>query len=325
MGDIFRTADKVIMWLGEETKFMTQAFEELPMVAKAQRKLLQEVGELAVDGESSEGDEDHRMLLQRMSTNEYIVGAFEDLMGRKYWTRAWILPEIIIAGSRGIVMCGDQSCDWSTLRFGMPRYEFCGFGRTPAVFDSSLADEYEKEGELPFVDVVDVLHTLDATDIRDKVFAALGVASSATELVERPVADYTMSVQQVYVYATRYIIDSHGLWWAWKLGIRHSTKEVSGLPSWVPDFNQRPSNEGKELFGCSSVLCHWNIAESPVTTDISLQISGCILDRVVFKLKLAKDLDISTIVLLIVEALEKRGQSIYDVYQLGMGLISIIR
>ncbi|RBR16525.1 uncharacterized protein FIESC28_06934 [Fusarium coffeatum] len=319
MGEIFRTADKVIMWLGEETKFMAQAFEELPMIAKAQRKLLQEAGELAVDGESSEGDEDHGIMLQRMSTNEYIVGAFEDLMGLTYWTRAWILPEIIIAGSKGIVMCGDQSCDWSTLRLGMPRYEFCGFGQTPAIFDSSLADEYEKEGELRFVDVVDVLHTLDATDIRDKVFASLGVASSANELVERPIADYTMSVQQVFVYATRYIIDSHSLWSAWTLGIRHSTKQVCGLPSWVPDFNQRPSCEGEELFGHSCVLCRLDIVEAPITTDTSLHIGGCILDRVVFKLKLTKDLEISTILLLVVEALGKGNQSIYDLYTVGDG------
>ncbi|KAJ4017755.1 hypothetical protein NW752_001663 [Fusarium irregulare] len=319
MGDIFRTADKVIMWLGEETKFMAQAFEELPMVAKAQRKLLQEARELAVHGESSEGDEDHRIMLQRMSTNEYIVGAFEDLMGRTYWTRAWILPEIIIAGSRGIVMCGDQSCDWSTLRFGMPRYKFCGFGRTPAVFDSSLADEYEKEGELPFVDVVDVLHTLDATDIRDKVFAALGVASSATELVERPVADYTMSVQQVFVYAARYIIDSHSLWSAWTLGVRHSTKQVCDLPSWVPDFNQRPLYEEVQLFGHSCVLCRLGIVEAPITTDTSLHIAGSIIDRVVFKLKLTKDLEISTILFLVAEALGKGDQSIYDLYPVGDG------
>ncbi|KAH7185045.1 uncharacterized protein B0J16DRAFT_340819 [Fusarium flagelliforme] len=216
-------------------------------------------------------------------------------------------------------MCGNQSCDWSTLRFGMPRHRFCGFGLTPAVFDSSLADKYATKGEIPFADVVDVLQPLDATDIRDKVFASLGVASSAKELVERPVADYTMSVQQVFVYATRYIIDSDGLWSAWRLGIRHSTKQVSGLPSWVPDFNQRPLREGRELFGLSSVLCHLGIAEAPVTTDISLQIGGCILDRVVFKLKLTKDLDISTILLLVVEALGKGNQSIYDLYPVGDG------
>jgi hypothetical protein len=130
-----------------------------------------------------------------MSNNKYITDTFENLMGRSYWTGAWILPEIIITGSRDIAMCGDQSCDWTILKFGMPLYRFCGFVTTPLVFNSSLADEFAIKAKLPFADVVYLLHTLDVTDLRDKVFAALGLSSSDKKLVERPVANYTMSVQ----------------------------------------------------------------------------------------------------------------------------------
>lgn len=319
MADIFRAADKVIMWLGEETDFMSAAFEALPLVAKAQRRLLQEAGELNDNGEPWEGDEDPRTLLQRMSNNTYIRDTFENLMDRTYWTRAWILPEIIIAGSRGVVMCGDQSCDWTTLKFGMPLYRFCGFGTAPLVFNSSLADEFETKGKLTFANAVYLLHALDATDLRDKVFAALGLSSSDKKLVERPVANYTMSVQQVYVHAARYIIDSDGLSWAWGLGMQHSTKQVSGLPSWVPDFKRRPADAEVAPFEYRLVSCQLDIVEAPVTTDTSLQIGGCIVDRVVFKLKLTKDLEISTILSLAAEALGNRQQSIYDLYPVGDG------
>jgi len=319
MADIFRAADKVMMWLGEETDFMSAAFEALPLVAKAQRRLLQEAGELSDNGEPWEGDEDPSTLLQRMSNNKYITDTFENLMDRTYWTRAWILPEIIIAGSRGIVMCGDQSCDWTTLKFGMPLYRFCGFGKAPLVFNSSLADEFETKGKLPFANVVYLLHTLDATDLRDKVFAALGLSSSDKKLVERPVANYTMSVQQVFVHAARYIIDLNGLFWAWRLGMQHSTKQVSGLPSWVPDFKQRPADAEAAPFGYHLVPCELDIVEAPITTGTSLQIGGCIVDRVVFKLKLTKDLDISTILSLAAEALGSRQQSIHDLYPIGDG------
>jgi ankyrin repeat protein len=326
MGDIYRAADKVIMWLGEETETIHETFDLLPTVARAQRILLQAAGKLTAEEGSRDGGEDPQKLLDNMFKDRHIMRDFEDLMERTYWTRAWILPEIVIAGSRGVAMCGNQSCDWTTFKAGMPLYEFCKFGQLPMVFESVLVGDFAAGAEVRFEDVVFVLQTLDATDPRDKVFASLGIASEGRvpigrePLVERPVADYTMSVQQVFTHAARYIIDIAGIFWVWRLGIQRSTKRIDNLPSWVPDFNRRPPNTEIDPFGDSRQFYLLDIPEDPITTETSLQIGGCIVDKIAFKLTLTRDLEISTILALVVDSLAKRNRSIYSKYPAEEGL-----
>ncbi|KAM0497400.1 hypothetical protein ACHAP8_006892 [Fusarium lateritium] len=324
MGEIYLAADRVIMWFGEETEAIETAFDLLPRVARAQRTLLQEAGNLPVEEGLAEEVEDPETLLNGMFKEENVMEAFDDLMQRTYWTRAWILPEIVIGGTRGIAMCGNQSCDWATLKYGMPIYKFCRFGQPPIIFNSGLVGELGLEAEMLFEDVVFILHTLEATDPRDKIFASLGLVSQGRisigkKLVERPVADYTMSVQQVFVHAARYMIDVGGIFWAWRLGIQRSTKEIDNLPSWVPDFKRRPAIAEINPFRDVKPSCKLDIKEDPITTETSLRISGCIVDKIVFKLTLRRDLEISTILLLAVDALAKTGRSIYGTYPVGEG------
>ncbi|RGP76883.1 ankyrin repeat [Fusarium longipes] len=329
MANIYRAAKRVIMWLGEETEFTHTAFDILPSVATAQDMLLKGTRELSAverpqEEEEPEQEQDPQKLLSGISKDRNMKDAFEDLMERKYWTRAWILPEIVIAGPKGIVMCGNQSCEWPTMKLGMPRYRLCGFGILPSVFESTLVGDPAPGTEVRFTDVLRVLHTLDASDPRDKIFASLGLVSKELawkdkKLMERPVADYKMTVQQVFVHATRYIIDSHGIFWAWELGIQKSSKKVENLPSWVPDFEERPAHPELSPFDRNTLSCRLHIEENPITTETSLQISGCVVDKVVFKLALTKDLEIPTIFSLVVKALAKNNRSIYDTYPIGEG------
>ncbi|PTD07843.1 Ankyrin-3 [Fusarium culmorum] len=324
MGNIYRAAQRVVMWLGEETETIRAAFEMLPTVAKAQCMLLQAVGEFPGGEMTTEGVEDPKKMLESMFKEQSAMDAFWDLMQRTYWTRAWILPEIVIAGSRGIVMCGNQSCEWTTLQLGMPIYEYCNFGQPPMIFNSGLVGDMGPEAEMLFEDVVFVLHTLQATDPRDKIFASLGLVSQGRrtigkKLVEAPIADYTMSVQQVFIHAARYLIDLGGAFWAWRLGIQRSTKKVDNLPSWVPDFNRRLAFAEINPFREIKTSYRLDIKEDPVTTETTLWIGGCIVDKVVFKLTLTKDLEISAILSLAADVLAKTNRSIYGKYPIGEG------
>ncbi|PCD34539.1 hypothetical protein FGRA07_08857 [Fusarium graminearum] len=324
MGDIYRAAQRVVMWLGEETEPIKAAFEMLPTVAKAQSMLLQAAGELPGGEVTTEGVEDPQKMLDSMFKEQSAMDAFWELMQRTYWTRAWILPEIVIAGSRGLVMCGRQFCEWTTLQLGMPIYEYCNFGQPPMIFNSGLVGDMGPEAEMLFEDVVFVLHTLQATDPRDKIFASLGLVSQGRQtigkkLVEAPVADYTMSVQQVFIHAARYLIDLGGAFWAWRLGIQRSTKKVDNLPSWVPDFNRRLAFAEINPFREIKTSYRLDIKEDPVTTETTLWIGGCIVDKIVFKLTLTKDLEISSILSLAVDVLAKTDRSIYGKYPIGEG------
>ncbi|GKU13357.1 unnamed protein product [Fusarium langsethiae] len=90
MGEIYRAASSVIMWLGEEIGAIQTASDLLPRVARAQRTLLQEAGDLLVEEGPAEGGEDPKTLLERMFEEQNATEAFEHLMQR---TNIWP-PEI---------------------------------------------------------------------------------------------------------------------------------------------------------------------------------------------------------------------------------------
>ncbi|KAF4446834.1 putative ankyrin repeat domain protein [Fusarium austroafricanum] len=301
MAGIFGAAEKVLMWHGEETESTRAAFEVIPTMARARRMMLQADGELPLDEPPIEKDNDPLRLIEGVLQDKMVLEGFKDLSNREYYNRAWIFQEIVLGGSRGVAICGSQSCPSQVMLFAM-------------VFDEWLS----KHGTVPLGEVAAFLKQLDATDPRDKIFACLGLASTETKLVERPVADYTMTVEQVYVHAARYIIDTDDSpHLVWTLGVRHSTKKFPGLPSWVPDYREREGELEQTPFRDHGLNFELNTTETPVTTESSLRISGCIVDKIAFKLTIKKDLCLSKIILSAVQAIEKQGRSIYDIYPIG--------
>ncbi|KPA39620.1 hypothetical protein FLAG1_07518 [Fusarium langsethiae] len=242
MGEIYRAASSVIMWLGEEIGAIQTASDLLPRVARAQRTLLQEAGDLLVEEGPAEGGEDPKTLLERMFEEQNATEAFEHLMQR---TNIW----------------------------------------PPEIFNSHIVADSGPQAEILFEDVVFILHTLE----------------------------------QVFVHAVRYMIEVCGIAWVWRLGIQRKTKKSDNLPSWVPDLNERsaftevsPFRDGKSSFKL-------DIKEDSMTTETPLRISGCIVDKIVFKLTLTRDLEILTILSLVVDALANNNRGIYDTYPIGEG------
>lgn len=329
MGDIFCAADKVLMWLGEETETTQEAFEAIPAMAEAHRMILKKEGMLS---SRSKIEGDPIELIEDLLLVEEIFEGFMDLVTRPYWTRAWIFPEIIIGSSKGIAMCGSQSCSQvmmlnalrafetypSTPKFPvsyMMSHEF----KTSEEHESSDEDQVSEDDEdsddqRTLGKLVMTLHQLNATDPRDKVFAALGLASTRKKLVNRPVADYTMTVAEVYVNATRYILDIDGITYAWQLGIRRSTKTTPDLPSWVPDFRSRTEGIQENPFKDSFLTSRLNIMENPITTETSLHIGGCIVDKVILKWTITKDMDLGEFLSSVVHALARHNYCIFDKY-----------
>ncbi|KAJ3546964.1 hypothetical protein NM208_g1736 [Fusarium decemcellulare] len=320
MTDIYRAATTVLMWLGEETESIRTAFEVLPMMAKARKMFLHASGDLPLDSPSVGEDDDPHELVKRLLQDEGIVEAFSNLLRRTYWSRAWIFQEIVLASSRGVAICGSQHCQWMVLKQALlASMEHPSTPFSSSIFRINLVQEkFLRGAKISLGDAAWTLFSLDATDPRDKIFASLGLASANdNSSVQWPVADYTMTTREVYVHATRYIIDVNGIAEAWRLGIQHSTKAVTHLPSWVPDFNLRDDGMRLNPFPDSKLLFELDVMMRPFTTESSLQIGGCIVDKVVFKLTMTKKHDAYSILLPAAHALARQGRSIYDIYPVG--------
>ncbi|KAF4948157.1 hypothetical protein FGADI_9852 [Fusarium gaditjirri] len=318
MAGIFTAAEKVLMWHGEETESTRAAFEVIPTLLRARRMMLQEDGELPVDEFPVHKDDDPLELIKGVLQDEMVLEGWKDLGNRSYWNRVWIFQEVVIGGSRGVAICGSQSCPSSLMIFAMIAGHLYPFTADFSFITSHFDEWFRKYGTVPLSEVAVFVRNLGTTDPRDKIFACLGLASTEAKLIERPVADYTMTVQQVYVHAARYIIDTDdGTHMVWTLGSRHSTKKYPSLPSWVPDFEEREDELEQTPFGDHGLNFELGTIETPFTTETSLRISGSIVDKIAFRLTIKKDLCLSRIILSAAQAVEKQGRRMYDTYPAG--------
>jgi hypothetical protein len=120
MGDIYKNADRVISWLGDEED---QSGQTLEFICAVRNSL---ISNLTPAPDSLE-------FIQKMNT----VAALRitELLLRPYWSRIWIVQEIAMGGDRSIAICGAR-------RFPMFDILKCGkmlnSGMTQAIFNLRL-------------------------------------------------------------------------------------------------------------------------------------------------------------------------------------------
>lgn len=109
-----------------------------------------------------------------------------------------------------------------------------------AVAAGSSFDQDQKT-QLPFTLLLQKHRFSKSTDPRDKVYAFLGLASSAmAPFRANPTAitpDYSRSVQQVYVATAKALLTNFRNLSVLSHVEDHSIRRITGLPSWVPDYS----------------------------------------------------------------------------------------
>ena len=327
MTDIYRKAKAVLMWVGEEKEeggdddSMASAFTHIPVLAQVYAMLRKDPGGSSFEQFSLEERADAQELARGVMADEDAIAGLHRLFWVKYFTRAWIFQEIILANSRGIVMCGSHECPWETFKAGLLGYRACSAANNPTFYEIVRIDDlFAQDGEVDLFQTSSSMSVFEASDARDKIFATLRLASVVeTPSIKRPVADYSLTVQQVYVDAARYFIDRYQSVHIWTQGSRHSTKEIPNLPTWVPNFTKRWGDleHDQDAFALLTPEFSQLIAGRPTTTPVALHIDGCILDRVAFKVAITKGTDVYDIVIPTVQALARFGRSIYDPFPDG--------
>ncbi|KAI1735500.1 heterokaryon incompatibility protein-domain-containing protein, partial [Xylaria scruposa] len=251
MRDIYRTASKVIIWLGARCSSSDRAL-----------KFLEFLSQHWPSDCDPESDEDWE--------------ALDELFARPWWSRAWVLQEAWSAND-AILQCGPSIISWDIIerassgvalmndlsyradkdpprgknswadattpllkklvlglsytsyrrlhlwesnkrRYGLALHLVCGKpkGSYGSIFSDLLWNTWDRQ----------------AADPRDKIYAIIGVAGS--DLLPMLVPDYSKPVEQVYKEVARSIImtEKH-------LDILFAANGVGGtdlLPSWVPDW-----------------------------------------------------------------------------------------
>ncbi|RYP07132.1 hypothetical protein DL764_002679 [Monosporascus ibericus] len=288
MRDIYASAERVIIWLGEEDD-ETDMFDFLPLLATQSQH----------QGIDAKRDQ-HLVDLVRRRT-----GFFSGLADRRPWfSRVWIIQELAMARQDPLVVCGRKSVSWSTLmkawsfvaramftEIGMVRQKgqqggsqkLPGGDLTKENPEDAGGGDIEVLGKIK-IDVLDDLYTTvrsqggeslrklliisgssDATDPRDRIYALLGLlkpGSLGAESKDAITVEYRKPTSEVYTDAMAYIFAQgdgpYFLSGVFLPGISAPAPHVHGLPpttrqpdlpSWVPDFSRQVAGKATQPKG----------------------------------------------------------------------------
>jgi hypothetical protein len=299
MKGIYQNAAIVFIWLGESNKLSEQAFDELHGLTEL----------LDWDDVIPRHELDQNM----MDENHQKWRAISEILHRPWFRRMWIIQEALSA-RRAMIVCGKDILDLdlflkiinSILKAGALRH-ILAYHPSKELMQVTLKQlEFLVKAKFENVDFITqhkfkptLLNYLaetrwaEATDPRDKIYGILGLADTTRSLGHREKGrnstwipfkpDYNLSKEEVFINVTKAI-----LWTTRSLSVlrfaRHMSKNVTGLPSWVPDWSSKephavpeylslgPISAGNEQFWRSK----WTISSScrerrPASYDIAQQ------------------------------------------------------
>ncbi|KAL8967936.1 MAG: hypothetical protein Q9197_005150 [Variospora fuerteventurae] len=253
MADIYRRAERTIVWLGETTMLdddriaivnaterMTFRPIEREWSELRDEDILKDLIGFRAEGESSELGQRRRRVLA-------------DALNRSWFTRAWVFQEVVVAKS-GIVLYGSLEMDMDifiNLLDGVCDLDLKDVGATKSMMRSSKGyrpmfaireARFESRNGLSsaskgrFLSTVwQAMGNVDATNPRDKVYAFLAFSDLEAESQISP--SYELPVRSVYADATLKSIRSLRSLDALELALKDRDLS-SDLPSWVPDFSR---------------------------------------------------------------------------------------
>jgi len=257
MRDIYRAADKVLVWLGkDEDANAEKAFSAACSIVRRWRptgdrlafssyaNLLEPLMEEDLASFREEIDGDAWQSLRVLFEN-------------KYFGRFWIIQEIALGGST-IVYWGEHHISWGMLGICASWMMTSGWNLQPdrpinAAYNAFLIyllPLASRSGISPFskLDLSVVLGAtmgrFKSTDPRDRIFALLGMPFAGNDPEARTLLapDYSRDVRSVYTEAARRILeqDQHLRLLS---TVQHGPELDPSYPSWVPRWDQTPYAE----------------------------------------------------------------------------------
>jgi hypothetical protein len=205
--------------------------------------------------------------------------AYQQLLRNPFWSRIWIIQEIIL--SRKItVVYGGRYIDWDILArvglsftvvssttgvtvlsmdemFGLDRVS-CLHGRINVGFLAITRAAYAENNMVSLPQILLETRGSGATDGRDRIYALQSLDPYYRVPELKP--DYTISPQRLYTRVAEHVLSSGSFSLFGLAGLAHARS--MDLPSWVPDLTAVPN-----MVTLDDIHCKYSVAR---TTDVAI-------------------------------------------------------
>ncbi|EKG20144.1 Heterokaryon incompatibility [Macrophomina phaseolina MS6] len=250
MGRIYSSARAVVVWLGP-TRVSDAEHMSVP------QRRLQMMEALPQLAESSPADDhvDFRYAagaLKGFEITATTLVALAHVFDSPWFSRVWTIQEIMLA-NEVVVYSGPFEYPWKTM-YNTALVVGALFNNIrPTGWLAAIDRKYVEGARLhvlmkrfgqplrrrPLEFYFDLARSHGATDPRDKVFALLGLAEPEprTEYLD---ADYSRTVQEVYLLCASYVLRGRTGLQLLSMVEDKSERSLTSLPSWVPDLSVAP-------------------------------------------------------------------------------------
>ncbi|KAF4500396.1 heterokaryon incompatibility het-6 [Fusarium agapanthi] len=223
MGDIYKSARQVVVWLGDAADDSHLVFQHL--------------------NDETIPDSFHSGLPPPEDKRR----AWSALVIRPWFFRTWVIQEIALA-KRAVMMCGEEEMLWMNTKIGY-NLDFSGGAKGLSTPRRAIGDHpikgFDPDSHVWSLRVLGVgsdpmsilrySRVCQTTEIRDKIYGILGLFEPGFILV-----DYDLPVEDIFLQFTEAVIKlTKDLSILENIGAKRS---YPNLPSWVPDFTNISSN-----------------------------------------------------------------------------------
>jgi len=243
MGEIYKQAKQVIVWLGDSDSSTKQAIQRLSDISQ-------------IGGEmDAERKEKAMRLLFGLEVRNESDDPIGPLFRRSWFHRMWTIQEVTLASVENVILCcGNDTLEWVFLVIALgylqaSKYEWGRWDKAMELqkylSDLLIARKYPDVGKVqnnkpgsvdsqPVVlRILSYAREKASTDPKDKIFALFGILGDLG--VEFPLPDYKKSVAQIYSEAVVECVNhDKSLDVLFQVPSDHRCPD---LPLWVPDWS----------------------------------------------------------------------------------------
>ncbi len=235
MRKIYEQAERVLIWLGEDSGIARLAFRGLNELSKIV---------FATDEPNHPEEIQHRSIQKFRSSRQGL--AFASLLKCSWFRRIWVIQEVTCA-RQATVCCGEAVMDWDGFIKITHRLFDNGLGRQFAVQIRETLNhlaalcchrhQWKHPKGIEFLNLLHTYRVCDASDARDKVFALGGLAIQWPNTTNVP--DYSKDVTDVYQdWALDAIITNHNVDVLTNCSLPDVSQEHLPVPAWTPDWSR---------------------------------------------------------------------------------------
>ncbi|KFA56469.1 hypothetical protein S40293_01046 [Stachybotrys chartarum IBT 40293] len=235
MGQIYRNAHAVIIWLGAESDHTDRAVDFIQLLNKTVRQQTHRPGPKEI-----------RRIFQQHHYQPHWA-ALTSFFQRRWWSRTWTLQEYAISADTSF-WWGSRSVSRFAVEGALIGADQCtsvAFKGTPAFrhgFSRRRVQILHKEGQaeantihMSLVALAAYSSCFEATDDRDRLYGIKGLATDSYFLD----VDYSYSVEDTYLRFAKAFIEHYKSLDVICFASIYSPLPGSALPSWVPDWRAR--------------------------------------------------------------------------------------